>query len=77
MVHADSAYGPAEYIKAFESFAKENFDVEFDTTPKTGCKCILLCDVVTRVPEDVQWVLQNLGLDGKILTLLNTFINTL
>lgn len=55
------------YIKAFESFAKYNFDVKFDTKAKTGCKCILLCNVVTRVPEDVQWVLQNLGLDGKII----------
>lgn len=77
MVYAGSAYSPAEYIKAFESFAKENFDVEFDKKPKTGCKCILLCDVVTRVPEDVQWVLQSLCLDGKIITLLITFINIL
>lgn len=76
-MYAVSANSPAGYIKAFESFAKENFDVEFETKYKSDCKCILLCDVVTRVPEDVQWVLQKLGLDGTIILLLITFINTL
>lgn len=67
VVHACRENSAAGYIKAFESFAKDNFDVEFDIKPKTGCKCILLCNVVTRVPEDVQWLLQNLGLNGKII----------
>lgn len=74
MLYACSAYNQANYIKAFQSFARENFDVEFGTKRKRGCKCILLCDVVSRIPEDVQWVLHNLGLDGKIITLLITFI---
>lgn len=78
MVYAGRENSKAGCKKAFESFAKDNFDVEFDTKPKTGCKCILLCNVVSRVPEDVEWVLQNLGLDGKIITFsitLQYFVN--
>lgn len=67
VLYACSAYNQANYIKAFQSFARENFDVEFGTKRKRGCKCILLCDVVSRIPEDVQWVLHNLGLDGRSL----------
>lgn len=74
MLYACSAYNPANYIKAFQSFAEKDFDIEFGTRPKSGCKCIVLCDVVSRIPEDVQWVLHNLGLDGKNITLLITFI---
>lgn len=62
---ASGKNSPGGYIKAFESFAKDNLDVEWGTTPKKGNTCLLLCDVVTRTPEDVRWVLQNLGLEGK------------
>lgn len=74
MLYAGSAYSPRNYINAFESFAEDNFNVEFATEPTKGCKCILLCDVVSRIPEDVQWVLQNLGLDGKNIALLITLL---
>lgn len=66
---ASGKNSPGGYIKAFESFAKDNLDVEWGTTPKKGNTCLLLCDVVTRTPEDVRWVLQNLGLEGKNMSI--------
>lgn len=40
-----------------------------------GSKHLLLCDIVSRLPEDVQAVLDDLGLKGKKKILLRKSIN--
>lgn len=64
-----SAAGSAGYKDAFEFFAKTEMDlcVKWVNKRKQGDKYLLLCNVVTRIPEDIRWVLQNLAPNGRSL----------
>lgn len=67
LVKVLSAAGSAGYKDAFEFFAKTEMDlcVKWVNKRKQGDKYLLLCNVVTRIPEDIRWVLQNLAPNGK------------
>lgn len=60
-------HGSEDYIKAFECFMKKYLalNVEWVTRPPQNEKYLVLCDVVSRIPEDIEWVFENLDLKGK------------
>lgn len=62
-----SIAGSADYKDAFEFFAKTemNLNIKWATTKKGAGKYLLLCNVVTRIPEDINHVLHKLSLKGK------------
>lgn len=57
------------YKNAFKFFAENNmnFEVIWLNSWDYGSKFLLLCDVVSRIPEDVQYVLYKLKIDGEAL----------
>lgn len=61
-------HGSEDYIKAFEYFVKTNFalSVEWLTRRPQNRKYLVLCNVTSRIPEDINWVFENLDLKGKI-----------
>lgn len=63
------------YKNAFKFFAENNmnFEVIWLNSWDYGSKFLLLCDVVSRIPEDVQYVLYKLKIDGKILLTIHFF----
>lgn len=56
--------GSEDYRKAFISFIKKNFtlNVEWVIRPPQNKKYLVLCDVVSRIPEDIEWVFESLDL---------------
>lgn len=61
-------HGSEDYVKAFKSFIKKNFahNVEMKTKRPQNGKYLVLCDVVSRIPEDIKWVFESLDIEGKI-----------
>lgn len=59
--------GSEDYRKAFISFIKKNFtlNVEWVIRPPQNKKYLVLCDVVSRIPEDIEWVFESLDLKGN------------
>lgn len=57
-----SVAGSAGYKDAFEFFAKTEMDlcVEWANKRKQGDKYLLLCKIVTRIPEEIRGVLQKM-----------------
>lgn len=59
----------AHYKNAFKSFAENEMIYEVIWVNKTNWTqsgtYFLLCDVCTRIPEDVRYVINSLNLDGK------------
>lgn len=63
--------GMAEYKNAFQSFAKNELQwevkwVSSNTEMKLGSKYLLLFNVVTRIPDDLDSCLKDLRIEGKI-----------
>lgn len=60
--------GSEDYIKAFKYFIKRNFalNVELGTGRPENGKYLVLCNVVTRIPEDIIWVFESLDIKGNI-----------
>lgn len=57
-------HGSEDYIKAFESFIKKNFAVNVEWVarrPQNG-KYLVLCNVISRIPEDIKWVFDSLDI---------------
>lgn len=61
-------HGSEDYIKAFEYFVKKNFalNIEWVTRRPQNSKYLLLCNVTSRIPEDINWVFENLDIKGII-----------
>lgn len=63
------ADGTACYKYIFEKFLKKKLNINtlwLDRQEQSG-KYIMLCNVLTRIPEDIQWVLNRLNLeDGQL-----------
>lgn len=55
------------YKNAFKFFAENNMNLEviWVNCWEYGSRFLLLFDVVSRIPEDVQYVLHKLKIDGK------------
>lgn len=58
----------ANYKDAFKTFAHKKLDlnIQWCNSQEECGKYLLLCNVITRIPEDIDWVLKELDLDGKI-----------
>lgn len=56
--------GSEDYIKAFKSFIKKNFavNVKFVTRRPQNGKYLVLCNVISRIPEDIKWVFDSLDI---------------
>lgn len=56
--------GSEDYIKAFKSFIKRNFalNAELGTGRPENGKYLVLCNVVSRIPEDIIWVFESLDI---------------
>lgn len=63
-------HGKAHYKNAFQNFAyiELRLQVRWEKQLTHGTKHLLLCDVVSRLPEDEQTVLDELGLKGTTNT---------
>lgn len=64
-------YGTAEHKNAFQSFAENTLrcKVKWVTNEKEiklGSKFLLLCNVTSRIPDDLEDVLKDLCIEGKI-----------
>lgn len=64
-------YGTAEHKNAFQSFAENTLrcKVKWVTNEKEiklGSKFLLLCNVTSRIPDDLEDVLKDLRIEGKI-----------
>lgn len=57
----------AGYKDAFKKFAQKKIglNIQWLSRQEEDGKYLLLCNVITRIPEDVKWVLNQLDLDGK------------
>lgn len=54
------------YKAAFKRFAEDKMNLEIKwVTKREPGKCLLLCNVKTRIPGDILHVLQTLGIEGK------------
>lgn len=61
------ADGRAYYKYIFEKFVKRKLNINIlwlDRQEQSG-RYIMLCDVLTRIPEDIQWALNRLDLGGN------------
>lgn len=65
-------HGSEDYKKAFESFMKKYLavNVEWVNRPPQNEKYLVLCNVVSRIPEDIEWVFESLDLKGNTRLLL-------
>lgn len=63
-------YGLEDYIKVFECFMKKYLvlNVEWVIRLLQNEKYLVLCDVVSWILEDIEWVFENLDLKGKIIS---------
>lgn len=64
-------YGTAEHKNAFQSFVENKLrcKVKWVTNKKEiklGSKFLLLCNVTSRIPDDLEDVLKDLRIEGKI-----------
>lgn len=57
----------AGYKDAFKKFApkKIGLNIQWLSRQEKSGKYLLLCNIITRIPEDVEWVLNQLDLNGK------------
>lgn len=57
-------HGSEDYKKAFESFMKKYLavNVEWVNRPPQNEKYLVLCNAVSRIPEDIEWVFESLDL---------------
>lgn len=64
-------HGSEDYIKAFKSFIKKNFavNVEWVTRRPENGKYLVLCNVISRIPEDIKWVFDSLDIKGNTILL--------
>lgn len=65
-------YGTAEHKNAFQSFAENKLQckVKWVTTKreiKVKSKFLLLCNVTSRIPDDLEDVLKDLSIEGETL----------
>lgn len=64
--------GTAEHKNAFKSFAENELQckviwVSTKRDLQLGSKYLLLCNVTSRIPDDLDFFLTELGIKGKIL----------
>lgn len=77
--------GTAEHKNAFKSFVENELQckviwVSTKTDLQLGSKYLLLCNVTSRIPDDLDFFLKELSIKGnclKKLKLLRVIINTL
>lgn len=62
------ADGTGWYKNVFEKFAKKklNLNVQWLNRQEQSGKYLMVFNVLTRIPEDIQWVLSKLDLEGNI-----------